>query len=548
MATFALKVSVDGVRYAIQGVSKETSRKEILCTVAKFKTADQLADLQVALAKLDSTITLVKFQKAKESTREEKRGYTKRSKKAIASSQQISTSEYDQPIRLRRRTTACSQSFNDNISKWKKQTKIERPRSFAAFDADKKITWNELKNYLSVPFEENSSKLETFDKRGARDDSDLEVAKASSRKLRNLKKKIVLDDVDGTSVFTIKRKAEKESRKIRNKLKNDKLQKRFAIMKENLTTYFIDNQNLMEAEICKNRDFNNNLNTEIANQQDCCEVSGGKQADEDFAEGETDSGLPSIDCETSSLDTMSRDELASLEQNETDRNQSEQQDDSGFDCNSINDVIARPSLCCCTTLQDADNSSKVSGSKLREEEKEEEVFVRSFKQQDDAEDSLDDMGQYFIERILLMLDQISKIDEKLLHKELLISQLEFQIRIVSEDFDQAEDYEFESDEEKLITDLKETETFLIAITNLHYYQNVAEREMISELSSLEAAIKEKKLKLQSLEKRLLRRELKWFPKHLNVSDEKRRIITNMYLQEEVMETCNMVGDHAISLV
>ncbi|XP_065070492.1 uncharacterized protein LOC135695352 [Rhopilema esculentum] len=547
MATFALKVSVDGVRYAIQGVSKETSRKEILCTVAKFKTADQLADLQVALAKLDSTITLVKFQKAKENTREEKRGYTKRSKKATASSQQISTSEYDQPTHLCRRTTACSQSFNDKISKSKKQTKIERPRSFAAFDADKKITWNELKKYLSVPFEEKSPKSENFDERGARDDSDLEVAKASSRKLRNLRKKIVLDDADGTSVFTIKRKAEKESRKIRNKLKNDKLQNRFAIMKENLTTYFIDNQNLIEAKICKNRDFNNNLNAEVANQQDCCEVSGGKQADEDFAEGETDSGLPSIDCETSSLDTISRDELVSLEQNETDRNQSEQQDDSGFDCNSINDVIARPNFCSCTTLQDADNSSNVSGSRLREEEKE-EVSASSLKQEDDAEDPLDDMGQYFIERILLMLDQISKIDEELLHKELLISQLEFQTRIVSEDFDQAEDYEFESDEEKLITDLEETEKFLTAITNLHYYQNAAEREMISELSSLEAAIKEKKLKLQSLEKRLLRRELKWFPKHLNVSDEKRRIITNMYLKEEVIETCNMVGDQAISLV
>lgn len=572
VATLALKVSIDGSRYVIRGIDKESSKKEILCIVAKYKSKERLPDLQKALSKLNSCVSIIgckktkhvdekKLEKCPSSSSKGKKNHRKKNQGLSFSKRSNSYAEnvrlekknctkekvnaFAQSIQPHRKSLLWrSHSLNEKDQRQGRLKTKERPNSFGTYDASKLMKVDQI---ISLKSNQDSGKNING---STRVDKIEDEAVLKSRRHRE-----------------VTRRSKGEERKLNGWLEN---------LKQNSITYFIEDfdvQNASERKTSKINTAERTNGIENGSSLECVDdyrgMRPGKQCAGgcDYAEAETDSGLPSIDYE-SSLDTISRDERISLEQSFDEERMKERQSDSGFDCNSLNeakvevnlqqkclskttlpcdyvktewsmdsfheeidfslihhDVKAYGHVCLDQGSQMNEFERTLQDASVSNEENTEGEFEANYKRrlkQDENENEGDNCsGNELFKELKYVINKISKMDEELLHHELLISQLEFQLDILTENIDSIHDIEAEIEEMKLISELKETEEFLKAITKLSQYQREAHSEIMAELLYLDAKTKERQIKLQSMERKLIRQKFKSLPRHLAVSKERR---------------------------
>ena len=409
MSNFALKVSIDGTRYLIRGVEKETSRKDVLCAIAKYRSKEQLPTLSATLSRSLGNLSIVECRRSSErsitssgissgesdgiskksnskskSGRRHKRSFEESKGESFPSklipssgksslnqtvpdfekqpkklhrrnSERHKSSRLDQKTesgRLKQRSFSRSNSFSEKNARISQKLIKERPKSFTESE---RIDLNSICETATKSSSNehcscrNSGKRKWTEQR-AFDDSDLEMSKNSNRKIRNLIARKHYDDSDIASLCEIQHEAKETFRRAKMSVKRNKLSTWLQGLKRSSTTYFLDNSDNSEQKpivVTVEADLNNNgsktgkasndgkqADSEITRKDSMNETSS-KQSEElaDYAEAETDSGLPSLDYE-SSLDTISRDDRISFDQSceEEKFEQQKVQNDSGFKC------------------------------------------------------------------------------------------------------------------------------------------------------------------------------------------------------------------------
>jgi len=570
MAKLTLKVSIDDSRYVIRGIDKESSRKEILCILAKYKKKDQLPELRSALSKLNSSISKIEVKasnKVENATKRDqttskigsrKKGRCKTiTNRACLSNDcsvdasfcngEIKASSFmKQRENLRkgrptiekvscntkyRKKPGRSHSFNENDKRQKKYRLRERPKSFGAFDAAKILklghsTLLELNQIFDIHGLQKLNK-ESLEESGKENNDSSKIAR--SRKHRA----ITSNNVNIRS----------KQKKLKHWLENLATNSVQYFIEENETqkSCSSDQQNcLASTKKGEERTENAYYPYQFKNDKKKNYI---ENTDTEYAEAETDSGLPSLDYE-SSLDTLSRDDRISIEQSCDEGRSKDVQEDSVFDCSCWNESktgtntsFDRGNIEECINKENEELQNVIVGtnisateSQLSEESNPERTKINKHQGTESgptnselAEKADDDL----FTAVKCTIEKISKADENILHCELLISQLEFQFDILSENIDTVEDIEIELEEMKLVTELKDTEEFLKAITKLSQYQREAESEIVAEILNIDAKLKERQMKLQSFERKLIRQKFKSVPRHLIVSREKRRYAHHM---------------------
>lgn len=440
MSNFALKVNIDGTRYLIRGVEKETSRKDVLCAIAKYRTKEQLPNLNTTLSKSLGNLSIVECRRSSErsitssgissgesdgrskkldshrksgrrhrgSFKESKGGsgplevvptsgrsslnrtssnFDKQPKKLHRrNSERHKSSKLDKEIevgRLKQKSFSRSNSFSEKNAKILQKLGKERPKSFAEFGRiDLKLKGETVtKNSSNENCAGENSGKQKWIKQKAFDDSDLEMSKNSNRKIRNLIARKHYDDSDIASLCEIQSEAKTTFRRAKSSaVKRNKLSTWLQGLKRNSTTYFLDdseNNELKPIVVTVEADVNNNgsktgkvlddskqTESELTCKDSMNETSSKQSEDlADYAEAETDSGLPSLDYE-SSLDTISRDDRISFDQSceEEKFEQPQVENDSGFKCrncsqsdcetdchvwktNSKDDIVCEATVC-----------------------------------------------------------------------------------------------------------------------------------------------------------------------------------------------------------
>ena len=439
MSNFALKVSIDGTRYLIRGVERETSRKDVLCAVAKYRSKEQLPNLSATLSRSLGNLSIVECRRSSERSitssgissgesdgiskrsdskskhgRRHKRSFEESKGEKFPSkltptsgksslnqtaptfekqpkklhrrnSERCKSSKLDQKTesgRLKQRSFSRSNSFSEKNARISQKLIEERPKSYAEFD---RIDLN-LKGETVTKISSNEncsgqySGKRKWTEQKAFDDSDLEMSKTSNRRIRNLIARKHYDDSDIASLCEIQSEAKGTFRRAKTSVKRNKLSTWLQGLKRTSTTYFLDNSEINElkpivvtvdadlnnngAKIGKVSDDNKQTDSELTCTDSINETSR-KQSEElaDYAEAETDSGLPSLDYE-SSLDTISRDDRISFDQSceEEKFEQQQVQNDSGLKCrncsqsdceadchvwktNSKDDIVCQATIC-----------------------------------------------------------------------------------------------------------------------------------------------------------------------------------------------------------
>ena len=597
MATFALKVSIDDSKYVIRGIDKGSSKKEILCILTKYKKREQLPELQSALSKINSSLSIIEVKKANKVDDTFKRrnnvprhasrrkGSYKNVTRKIAfvegcsddvgvtneekqkSSLSKGSDANEEYVKYRKRPLLCrSQSLSEKDRRQGKCRLRERPKSFGAFDSSKlfQVDRAQLCGQNQIPNIHISQKLNKDNTEESLIESEKEKGKSNDGKTRRN---------EGQSLLRSKKHCDLKSKRQKIQLQQSKLQNWLDSLERSSIAYFIEDfetQNCNKVE--KNR-LSSAERAEIgANNQYACQLKQVKKRNcvesrecvesNEYAEAETDSGLPSLDYE-SSLDTISRDDRISLEQSCDEGKAKETQNDSGFDCSSLNDNkidadISNDCLFGATAEHQCSESEKFqkpsidgrSSASEIQQSKESHIEVNNglkIRGTDLVNSEVSKQTEVECDRyteVKRTIDKISKTDENLLHCELLISQLEFQMDILSENFDAIEDIDMEIEEMKMISELRETEEFLKAITKLSQYQREAQSEIMEELLYLDAKTKERQLKLQSLERKFIRQKFKCIPRHLTVSREK-RIYSSDIIYTTGNELCGEISAYNI---
>ena len=574
MAKFTLKVSIDDSKYVIRGIDKESSRKEILCTLAKYKKKEQLPELRSALSKLNGSISKIEVKASSKfeniSTRGQastkigsrRKGRCKniankaclddRSIDASFSNEEIKTASFmKRPKNLRkvrptsekvvcntkyRKKPGRSHSLNENDRRQKKYRLRERPKSFGAFDAAKileldhstLLELNQLIDIHGLQKMKKDSFEESFEGGG-------EVNSDSSKIARSRKH---------CAIASTNVNIRSKQKKLKDWLEN---------LAANSIQYFIEEDKVQGSSSDPDNCLSSTERGEERKENKYYPyqfTSDKKQHyidNTEYAEAETDSGLPSLDYE-SSLDTLSRDDRISIEQSCDEGRSKDAQIDSVFDCSCRNESKSGANASCdkgsieeCIRKENAELQNITVGIKISATEShlsERSGVERTKNSRNQATESVPRKSEV-IEKteddlftaVKCTIEKISKADENILHCELLISQLEFQLDILSENIDTIEDIEIELEEMKLVTELKDTEEFLKTITKLSQYQREAESEIIAEILSVDAKLKERQIKLQSLERKLIRQKFKSVPRHLIVSREKRLYAHHMTSDE-----------------
>ena len=610
MATFALKVSIDDSKYVIKGVDKESSKKEILCILTKYRSKNQLPELQSALSKLNDSVSLIKVKNTNKTkqpvTRHQgksrvsgkRKGSSKHLTKKLSygdvcsdgvtlsndekqrlsqCKEPVATGEEVENLKCRKRPLIWrSQSLSEKDRKLGKSHLRERPKSFGAFDTNKLVRLDHAQllgkkenSYIHCVYKmKNRKMVESYAEGG------MDAGKPNNDKSQK-------SDVE--LMTKSKKHSDLNSKRLKTQLQQNKLKNWLADLKRNSIAYFIDefeannyaSNQMARLPSSEKPDEGKESDSALCHfkqgeEQHCAKGSECTEGNE-YAETETDSGLPSLDYE-SSLDTLSRDDRISLEQSCDEGRTKESQNEYEFDWSSSNEremnsnlpierlnrVTDDNQICEFKELENLSIERELlaTESNVSKESGVEEGEIIKDSRPDLAMDGSNSSKMIeaettLFEQVKYTIDKISKTDENILHCELLISQLEFQLDILSENFDEIEDIDLEIEEMKMITELKETEEFLKAITKLSQYQREAQGEIMEELLYLDAKTKEKQIKLQSLERRLIRQRFKSVPRHLNVSREKR-----LYAKEVTSTIENEIddiyvydnGDDAISLV
>ena len=515
MSTVALKINVDGIKYLIKGVSKQTSHKEILCAIAKHRNTDHANDGSECLSATIGSLNIIECNNKKDTKRKTSVAsdkLTSRLKRKLPRSQSVKQrstnterNRYEKHTRNGNKEKEKEQNHErEKEEQSKKENKVKKHEPRKQSKLSRSLSLND-KDRTKYGRRKSSKPISV-------DDCNLEKTRSYDRQLRdsfasdnNKDDSLISSDARGfiNNPHILQNFEVVKKRQIIAQIKSEKRDSWVESLRPDSITYFIEESRTLLPNV--NNGFER---SECVRKYENSSVKDGFKkiagTVSDCTEIDTDSGLPSIGYESSSLDGVSRDVL--------------EQDLSDCDADATS-----------ATPEDLrQNSDTCSNCDLGHKSVNRNCDEKGLTSELDEESS-----KLMSEYNGLWKDLTNTVDE-LLFSEIMIAQLDFQLECLAEEIqdgetDNADDIELE--EGNMVSELRQTREFLKAVTYLTQYQTREHLKNSEEMDYLEQEIRVKRLKYHSACRRLQRMDS--LPRHLDVSVRKKRTI---FLISESSET------------
>ncbi len=510
MSTVALKISIDGCKYLIKGIGKETSHKDVLCAIAKYRNVQRDDNNLNSLSTSIGSFSIIECFETKKSKKKGKSLSSDCELKRESSQRRKTKAEGNK--RKEQFGKKCKDRESENANE-KKESKKEAKHS------NKKQS--ELLRSYSLNDKDRRKYKRKLKQLSCADDSDIEKLQSRQRKFKNSLNKRNYDDDDINTFYKLHNLISTQNIEIKAQIKSMNKSEWLDNLKRHSTTYFIEDERITEDrnKIGQNKD---NLSNETLGSKGRCEISTNgnfekcsKKPSEtisDCTEIDNDSGLPSIEYE-SSLDTVSRDEISlQFDQENSDRTSINEATDVGREVNCLLDDVF---------VDEEDNL--VDGQQIEG------------RNEESGTDAFESRNLELMTEIKGLFKDLSETIDDLSFKELMIAQLEFQLDCLAEDENDYDENETETEETNLITDLKQTQEFLKAVTCLCQYQKREHLKISNELNYLNQVINKRRTKLSLLQRKVSQAEFSFLPRHLKVSEQRR---TKVVIINETPEEIN----------